>query len=231
MTRRAIATAAVAAIALSWVIAGPVRATVTRGSPGAQLTISLAGPTGTTTTSVTIAADGTYKADFGISTFGDYTITITRADGSKITAPLKVTQDPEGCVVPPAGAANDAGVTHSPFPADPRFPSYVTVCGRVAFTTPTSADRSTPAGTPPSIGGGESVSREKPEAAHHDDGGDGFPWIWVVVAIVVAGLVVVVVVLLRNRDDDAVGSMYPYYEDTPPPDDEPPPPTPTPEVM
>ena len=235
MIRRAVLAAVGAALAMTLVSAPVARAAVTRGAAGTPVTIKVAGPTGSTTTTATIQSDGTYKADFGISQLGDYTITVTRSDGSTTTKEFVVTRDSKGCVPPASGTGTDAGVTHTPFPQDPRFPSYITVCGRVtlASTTTTTLARTTPAGTPPEIGNGESVSRDEPEAGSEksDDGSD-FPWIWIVVGLVVAGVVVLVVVLVRRGGDDDVGSMYPDYEDAPPPgppDDQPP--TPPLDVM
>ena len=73
---RAAAIATVASIALALVLGATGSAFVGRGVAGAPLSISFKDANGTTTTTVTIAADGTYKADFGISSPGDATATI-----------------------------------------------------------------------------------------------------------------------------------------------------------
>jgi hypothetical protein len=245
MIRRAVLAAVGAALGMTLLLAPGARATMTRGTAGTPVTIKVEGPTGSTTTTATIQPDGTYKADFGISQLGDYTITVTRADGTTATKPFTVTRDPEGCVPPASGTGIDAGVTHTPFPLDPRFPSYITVCGRLALTptTTTTLARTTPAGTPPVIGNGASVSRDKPDAdseksgSSSDDDDSDVPWLLVAIVVIAVGVVVIVVLLVRRARDDAVGSMYPDYEDTPPTDPPPPgpsddqPPTPPLDVM
>ena len=209
-------------------LAGTASALAGRGSAGAPLTISFKDPKGTTSTTVTIAADGTYKADFGISSFDDYTATIKKSDGSTLAAiPITVTQAAEPCITPTAGTGADWGVTHSPFPLDPRFPSFVTICGRVALAA--SGNSSTPAGSPPSLGTPGSVTRDSAasgdlgESSNGNSDDSGFPWLLVVLLVVVIGVVVVLLLWWRRAHDTEVGSMYPDYEDTPPPDDEPPP--------
>ena len=214
--RRPTATLAVAAIVLigalgALAVFGALGATasalVGRGSAGAPLTISFKDPNGTTNTTVTIAADGTYKADFGISSFGDFTATVKKSDGSTLaTIPIKVTQAAEPCLTPTAGTGTDWGVTHSPFPLDPRFPSYVTICGRIALAT--TGNSSTPAGSPPSLGTPDSVTRSGPSGdlgrsdAQGNDDGSGFPWPAVVVLIAVIGVVVALLLLWRRAHND-----------------------------
>ena len=94
----------IAAVGTLTALGAPASALVGRGSAGAPLTISFKDAKGTTTTTVTIAADGTYKADFGISSFDDYTATIKKSDGSTLAAiPITVTQAAEPCITPSAG--------------------------------------------------------------------------------------------------------------------------------
>jgi len=218
----------IAAVGTLTALGAPASALVGRGSAGAPLTISFKDAKGTTTTTVTIAADGTYKADFGISSFDDYTATIKKSDGSTLAAiPITVTQAAEPCITPTAGTGADWGVTHSPFPVDPRFPSYVTICGRVALAT--TGNSSTPAGSPPSLGTPDSVSRDNPGnvTQGNSDDGSGFPWLAIVGLVVVIGVVVAGLLLWRRAHNDDVGSPDPDpdpdADDTPSPDDTPPP--------
>jgi hypothetical protein len=196
----------------------PASAAVRRGSAGAPLTISLKDPNGTTTTTVTIAADGTYKTDFGISSFDDYTATVKKSDGTTLaTIPFTVTRAAEPCITPNSGTGTDWGVTHSPFALDPRFPSFVTICGRVALAT--TGNPSTPAGSPPSLGTPNSVTRDRAVSGDlgrsdsDDDDDSDFPWVLVAIVVVIVGVGVVVVYLWRRTRTDGVGSMYPDYSD------------------
>ena len=109
---RVTALVVVTAVALLGAVA-PVAALVGRGSAGAPITISFKDPNGTTSTTVTIAADGTYKTDFGISAFDDYTATVKKSDGTTLaTVPITVTQAAKTCLTPTAGTGTDWGVTH-----------------------------------------------------------------------------------------------------------------------
>ena len=199
--RRAAAIAVVAVVALVLPVGASASAFIDRGSAGTPLTIAFKGANDSTTATVTIAADGTYKADFGIAQVGDYTATIKRPNGRTLAAiPITVTQATEPCITPTAGTGADWGVTHAPFPVDPGFPSYVTVCGRVALAG--TGNESTPAGSPPSIGSPSSVSRDDAGDGNvggggvfHDNGdgssdGGGFPWFLTLVVIVGIGVVV-----------------------------------------
>ena len=226
--RRATAVLAGAAVALAAVLgvvlAGTGSALLGRGSAGAALTITFKGGTSTTTRTVTIAADGTYQADFGIAQVGDYTATIRRSNGTTLaTIPIAATAAAEPCITPTAGTGADWGVTPTPSPADPRFPSFVTICGRVAAAT--TGDSSTPAGSPPSLGTPSSVSRDDAgntsDGVLHgdlgrnrdDDDGGGFPWL--VVAVVVVGAGVVVGLLWQHGRARAAASTPRDRGDTP----------------
>jgi hypothetical protein len=84
-------------------------------------------------------------------------------------------------------------------------PARATVTGGGGGATPTSQS-TPPSGTPPSVGGGISVSCDKPDASqrsskNHGSEDDGFPWIWVVVAVVVLGIAGLVVVLVRRTPE------------------------------
>lgn len=214
--RRRVAAAAMAAVAAVAAIVAvgllvaltPARsyAVVRRGSAGAPLTISFKDPNGTASTTVTIAADGTYRADFGIAAPDDYTATIKRSDGTTLaTIPITVTEAAKTCAAPTSGTGADWGVTHAVFPRDPRFPSYVTICGRVALATTGSS--STPAGSPPSLGSPNSVTRDEPpntaDGSDGSDDGSGVPWLWIVIVIVFVGVGVIVVYLWRRSRTDA----------------------------
>ena len=224
MTRRATVLLTVAAVALLSLLGATASALVGRGSAGAPLSITFKNGNDTTNATVTIAADGTYKADFGISQPGDYTATIKRSNGRTLAAiPITVTQATEPCLTPTAGTGADWGVTHSPFPIDPKFPSFVTICGRVALGA--TDDSVTPAGSPPSLGTPGSVSRD--DAGSSDDTGvlhgnpgdddddGGFPWF--VVAVAVVGVGVVVALLWQHGRRRRAGSTVPDQsgDDTP----------------
>jgi hypothetical protein len=221
----AIVTTLAAALALTFVVALSLTVTsepaasglVGRGSAIAPVSITFKNAGGTTTTEVPVAADGTYSTEFGIAQVGKSTATIKLSDGTPLARiPITVTQAVEPCVTPTAGTGADWGVTHSPLPSDPKFPSYVTICGRITLTSRT--DGATPAGTPPSLGTPGSVSRDDPGSSTggvlHDtgtgttraDSDDGFPW-WVLVAGVLAvGVGVIVVMAVRRGKHDGVGS-------------------------
>jgi hypothetical protein len=221
--RRRAGALVVAAVAMVGALAAAsvtASADVRKGSAGAPLTISLKDPNGTTTTTVTIAADGTYKSDFGISSFDDYTATVKKSDGTPLaTMPFTVTRATEPCITPTAGTGTDWGVTHTPFPLDPRFPSFVTICGRVALAT--TGNPSTPAGSPPSLGTPGSVTRDgaasgdlgRSNSDNDNDDDSDFPWLLIVLVVVVIGVGVIVVYLWRRSRNDVVGSMYPDYDD------------------
>jgi hypothetical protein len=217
--RRAASLVVATAVALCATLV-PASAAVRRGTAGAPLTISFKDPNGTTSTTVTIAADGTYKTDFGISSFDDYTATVKKSDGTTLaTIPFTVTRAAEPCITPTAGTGTDWGVTHTPFPLDPRFPSFVTICGRVALAA--TGNSSTPAGSPPSLGTPNSVTRDRAVSGDlgesddddGDDDGSDFPWLWIILVLVIVGVGVIVVYLWRRARNDAVGSMYPDYSD------------------
>ena len=222
MIRRATAVLAGAAVALAFVLCVTGSALVERGSAGAPLTITFKGGNDSTTSTVTITADGTYRADFGIAQVGDYTATIKRSNGTTLAViPIAATAAEEPCITPTAGTGADWGVTHAPSPADPRLPSFVTICGRVALAT--TGNSSTPAGSPPSLGTPSSVSRDNAdglsgggvfhENGSDDDGGGGFPWL--LVAVVVVGVGVVVGLLWQHGRTRAASSTPRDPGDTP----------------
>ena len=221
--RRATAMVAVVALALLsapivafvGAVAAPASGLVGRGSADGRVSITFKSADGTTLTKVTVADDGTYSTDFGISRPGESTATIKQADGTTLARiPITVTQAAEPCITPTAGTGSDWGVTHSPLPSDPKFPSFVTICGRIALA---GSGGATPAGTPPSLGTPGSVSRDDAGSSTggvvHDSGSgsssnddDGFPWWVLVVIILVVGVGVIVVMAFRRSHRDEVGS-------------------------
>jgi len=218
--RRATAMVAVAAlasmVAFVGAVAAPASGLVGRGSADTRVSITFKSADGTTLTKVTVADDGTYSTDFGISRPGESTATIKQADGTTLARiPITVTQAAEPCITPTAGTGSDWGVTHSPLPSDPKLPSYVTICGRIALAG--SGSGATPAGTPPSLGTPGSVSRDdagsstggvvhESGSGSSNDDDDGFPWWVLVVIILVVGVGVIVVMAFRRSHRDEVGS-------------------------
>ena len=111
-------------------------------------------------------------------------------------------------------------MTHSPLPVDAWFPSYVTICGRVALAT--TDNSSTPAGSPPSLGTANSVSREDAGdttgGVTHENGGgddDGASFPWIAVAVGVLGIGVIAGLLWHHARTRAAASTTPDQDDAP----------------
>ena len=165
-------------------------------APGTQVNIAINGPGGSRSVQSAVASDGTVSANFPINSFGNYTYSISGQP--PMTGSLTVDAAPKACAA--GGLAPDtscAGVTHTPLPGSPGSPSYITIGAK--FAPVAAAPTATPISTPVPTAVATPVPQPTATQSAAKTGGDGIPWVWILLGVIAVAVLGAVALFVRQR--------------------------------